>query len=224
MQSIRILLADDHTLVRAGIGALLQGLEGMQVVAEASDGHAALRLVQTHQPDVVLLDIAMPGLNGLEVTARVAQAFPRVRVIILSMHANEEYVVQALRAGATGYLLKSAVTAELELAVRAVARGEVYLSPPISRYVIADYVRRVEGAGSPDATPPGPYTRLTPRQREVLQLIAEGHTTKDMAQRLHISVKTVETHRTQLMKRLDIHDVAGLVRYAIRTGLLILDA
>jgi len=224
MPPIRVVLADDHTLVRAGIRALLQNLVGIQVVAEASDGHEALDLIDTHQPDVVLMDIAMPGLNGLEATARVAHARPQVSVLILSMHATEEYVMQALHAGASGYLLKSAVTTELELAIRAVARGETYLSLAISKQVIAEYLRRIRGheAGPPCA--PSLYQLLTVRQREVMQLIAEGHTTKEIAQRLQVSVKTVETHRTQLMQRLDIHDVAGLVRYAMRLGLLSLEA
>jgi DNA-binding NarL/FixJ family response regulator len=213
MQPIRVLLADDHALVRAGFRALLQSIPDMQVVAEASDGYEALRLVAEHQPSVVLMDIAMPGLNGLEAAARLAREFPHVRVIILSMHLSEEYVLQALHAGAAGYLLKDADAAELELALRAIVRGEVYLSPAVSKQVVADYIRRTGGE-------PSSLEGLTPRQREVLQLIAEGHTTKEIAQRLDVSVKTVDTHRTQLMERLDIHDVAGLVRYAIRMGLV----
>jgi DNA-binding NarL/FixJ family response regulator len=216
MKSIRILLADDHTLVRAGIRSLVQALPGIQVVAEAGDGREALSLIETHQPDVALLDIAMPGLNGLEVAAQVADNFPYVRVMILSMHATEEYVLRALRAGASGYLLKDADTAELELAIKAVTRGETYLSPAVSKHV-TEYVRRVgEEAHST-------LERLTPRQREVLQLVAEGHTTQEIARMMSISVKTVETHRTQLMERLDIHDIAGLVRYAVREGLVILE-
>ncbi len=221
MKPTRVLLVEDHTLVRAGIRALLQNLAGIEVVAEASDGREALRLIKTYQPDVVLMDIAMAGLNGLEATARVTKEFPPVRVIILSMHSNEEYVAQALRAGAAGYLLKDAVAAELELAVTAVARGETYLSPAVSKHVIADYLRRVgdrKASGGGGATPASEL--LTPRQREILQLIAEGRSTKEIASTLHLSVKTVETHRTQLMARLDIHDVAGLVRYAIRIGLV----
>jgi DNA-binding NarL/FixJ family response regulator len=216
MKSIRILLADDHTLVRAGIRSLVQALSGIQVVAEAGDGREALSLIETHQPDVALLDIAMPGLNGLEVAAQVADNFPYVRVMILSMHANEEYVLRALRAGASGYLLKDADTAELELAIKAVTRGETYLSPAVSKHV-TEYVRRV--GEETHST----LERLTPRQREVLQLVAEGHTTQEIACMMNISVKTVETHRTQLMERLDIHDIAGLVRYAVREGLVILD-
>jgi len=216
MKSIRILLADDHTLVRAGIRSLVQAIPGIQVVAEAGDGREALSLIETHQPDVALLDIAMPGLNGLEVAAQVADNFPFVRVMILSMHATEEYVLRALRAGAAGYLLKDADTAELELAIKAVTRGETYLSPAVSKHV-TEYVRRV--GEETHST----LERLTPRQREVLQLVAEGHTTQEIARMMNLSVKTVETHRTQLMERLDIHDIAGLVRYAVREGLVILE-
>jgi DNA-binding NarL/FixJ family response regulator len=213
MKAIRVLIADDHTLVRAGIRALLEKLPGIQVVAEASNGREALGLIREHNPNVVLMDIAMPGLSGLEATRRVTKEFPNVNVLILSMHAGEEYVLQAMNAGAAGYLLKGSDVSELSLAIRAVARGQMYLSPPISKQVIKDYVRRVGGEESP-------LERLTPRQREILQLIAEGATTKEIAKTLRISVKTVETHRAQLMERLNIHDVAGLVRYAIKIGLV----
>ncbi len=220
MTPIRVLLADDHGLVRAGIRALLQSLSGIEVVAEAEDGREALRLIAAHRPDVVLMDIAMPGLNGLEAAARATKEFPGVRVIILSMHANEEYVLQALRSGAAGYLLKGARTPELELAVISVARGETYLSPAASKHVVADYVQRTSGEIARGEIDVDPFERLTPRQREILQLIAEGRTTKEIARLLEISVKTVEMHRAQLMERLGIHDVAGLVRYAIRSGLV----
>ena len=214
MTAIRVLLVEDHALVRAGIRALLEQLLGIEVVAEASNGHDALLLIERHQPTVVLLDIGMVGISGLEVLAQVAQTCPDVRVIMLSMHAHEEFVLQALRSGATGYLLKDAGTAELELAIRAIARGEIYLSPAVSRHVVGEYVRRVGSA-------PVGLDQLTPRQREILRLIAQGHTTKEIAQQLAISVKTVETHRAQLMERLDIYDVARLVRYAIRLGLVL---
>jgi DNA-binding NarL/FixJ family response regulator len=230
MSTIRILLADDHTLFRAGIRVLLENLNDVQVIAEAGDGRDALSLVEAHQPHVVLMDIGMAGLNGLEATARIAKEFPYVRVIILSMHLNEEYVLQALRAGAAGYLLKDAAPTELEMALTAVTGGEVYLSPAVSKKVVDDYLRRVSGEPSvAEPLSPGqtvedrPFDILTPRQREVLQLIAEGKTTKEIAQILQISVKTVEMHRTQLMDRLDIHEIAGLVRYAIRAGLVMPD-
>jgi DNA-binding NarL/FixJ family response regulator len=210
---VRVLLADDHRLVRAGIRSLLEGVADVQVVAEARDGHKALALIEQTQPQVALIDIAMPGLNGLEVTERAMQAFPHLRIIILSMYTTEEYVLRALRAGAAGYLMKDADIAELELAIDAVVRGESYLSPAVSKYV-ADYVRRV-GEGATSA-----LDQLTPRQREVLQLIAEGHTTRQIAQIMDISDKTVETHRANLMDRLDIHDIAGLVRYAVRVGII----
>ena len=213
MKPIRILLADDHTLVRAGIHSLLKNIEGIEVVAEAGDGREALRLVRTHRPDVVLMDIAMPGLNGLEATAHITKKFPQVRVIILSMHVNEEYILQALRAGAMSYMVKGADTSELEIAIKAVTRGETYLSPGVSKHVVTDYIQRLSGGETS-------VELLTPRQREVLQLIAEGYSTKKIAQTLRISVKTVETHRMQLMERLEIHDIAGLVRYAIRIGLV----
>jgi DNA-binding NarL/FixJ family response regulator len=213
VETIRVLIADDHTLVRAGIRALLQGLDGVEVIAEAGDGLEAMALAEEHRPDVLVTDIAMPHVSGLELAARVARELPPTRVIILSMHANEEYASRALQAGAAGYLLKDSGLAELELAVRAVAGGETYLSPAVSKHVIADYLKRTSGA-PPDSGP------LTPRQRQVLRLIAEGKTTKAIARILGVSVKTVETHRVQLMDRLDIHDVASLVRYAIRVGLV----
>ncbi len=209
----RILLADDHTLMRAGIRSLLEKIPGVEVVGEAADGREAVALVKITSPNMVLMDIAMAGLNGLEATARIRKEFPRVRVIILSMHANEEYVLQTLRAGAAGYLLKDSATAELELAIHAVARGDTYLSPAISKRVIDDYLGRTSGQKSF-------AEQLTPRQREILQLIAEGKSTKEIAYLLNLSIKTVETHRTQLMDRLDIHDVPGLVRYAMRIGLV----
>ena len=213
MESIRILLAEDHTLVRAGLCALVRALDGIEVVGEAGDGHETLEMVKSLRPNLVLMDVAMPGLNGLEATTRVVKEYPSVKVIILSMHANEEYVLQSLRAGARGYLLKDSGTAELELAIRSVMKGETFLSPAISKHVIEQYVRRQGDLQSP-------FHILTPRQREILQLIAEGLSTKDIARKLDLSIKTVDTHRTQLMERLEIHEVAGLVRYAIRSGLI----
>ena len=224
MSELRILLADDHTLVRGGIRALLNALPEVLVIAEASNGREAVRLVETAHPDIVLMDIGMSGMNGLEATTRITKEFPNVKVIMLSVHKNEEYVLQALRSGASGYLLKDAGIAELEIAITAVARGETYLSPPISKQVISDYVRRVDIELESEEAGEGPsLERLTPRQREILQMIAEGNTTHDISKTLNISVKTVETHRMQLMERLDIHDIAGLVRFAIKSGLVILD-
>ena len=219
MKPIRVLLADDHTLVRAGLRALIERLPGVEVTAEASNGREALKEIQARKPDVVLMDIGMTELNGLEATARITKELPGVRVIILSMHTSEEYVVRALRAGAAGYLVKDAGTSELEVAVQAVARGQTYLSPAVSKQVVSDYLRRVEGDAAPGLAE-SPHDLLTPRQREILQLVAEGRTTKQIAQQLGLSVKTVDTHRAELMERLDIHDIAGLVRFAIRTGLV----
>ena len=213
MASIRVLLADDHTLVRAGLRKLVESMAGMEVVGEADDGLALIALAERLQPNLILMDIAMPGLNGLEATLRVQKVSPETKVLILSMHQNEEYVRQALRHGASGYMLKDAAPMELELALKAVMRGETYLSPAVSKGVVSDYVQRLRGDEPQGA-------QLTPRQREVLQLVAEGHSTKEIARRLDLSVKTVDTHRTQLMKQLDIHEVAGLVRYAMRVGLI----
>jgi len=221
MSPVRVMLADDHKLVRGGLSALLKGIGGVEVVAEANDGREAIQLCESHQPDIILMDIAMTGMNGLEATSRISKEFPQVRVIILSMHTSEEYVLKALRAGAAGYLLKDAGISELELAITAVAQGETYLSPPVSKHVITDYVRRVGLEQDSDEMVDRPaIQRLTFRQREILQLIAEGNSTQEIANLLSISVKTVETHRMQLMERLDIHDVVGLVRFAIRVGLV----
>ncbi len=222
-ETIKVLLADDHALVRAGIHSLLQRLSGIQIIAEAGEGHETLRLIKEKKPDIVLLDISMPGLNGLEIADRVAKEFPKVRIIILSVHMNEEYVLHAIRVGAAGYLLKNSGIEELELAIKSVARGEMYLSPPISRQVITDYIERLNGKAGHKKSKSELYEILTPRQREIVQLIAEGCTTKEIADKLKVSIKTVDTHRTQLMERLDIHDIAGLVRYAIRAGIVTQD-
>ncbi len=218
MSDVRVLLADDHTLIRAGLCKLVEAFEGFQVVAEASDGREAVRLARELEPDIALLDIAMPGLNGLDATALIAKATPQIQIIILSMHTAENYVLEALRAGAVGYVVKDAAVEELERALRAVRAGEHWLSPAVSRYLVDDYLRlaRRETVGQ---SPTGPEL-LTPRQREILQLIAEGCTTREMAERLYVSVRTVETHRVQLMERLNIHDVAGLTRFAVRSGLV----
>lgn len=217
MPPIRLLLADDHQLVRAGLRALLERMPGMQVVAEATDGREALRMMQTHQPHVALMDVMMPELNGLEATARAAHRFPQTRVIMLSMYAAPELVLQALRAGAAGYLVKSVSPQELELAINAAARGETYLSSAISRHVVDACLQSNRDTANS-------LERLTHRQREVLQLIAEGNTTKQIARKLGVAPKTVETYRAELMKELDIHDIAGLTRCAIRLGLVTADA
>lgn len=214
MAVIRVLIVEDHALVREGIRALLQRLDGIEVVGEAENGRDGVRLARQQASDVVLMDISMPDLNGLEAAARVVgQGEDAPRVIMLSMHANEEYVLQALRSGASGYLLKGADSAELAMAIKSVHGGGVYLTPSISRAVIDEYLKT--GAARPD-----PLERLTSRQREILQLIAEGHSTREIGERLSVSVKTVESHRAELMERLEIHDVPGLVRFAIKVGLV----
>jgi len=211
---IRVMLADDHTLVRAGIRALLEKLPGVEVVGEAGDGRAVLKLVKLHQPDVVLMDISMPGLNGLEAALRMAKEYPGVRVIILSMHHNEEYVWRALKAGVAGYLLKKSATAELETALKQVVRGDIYLSREISTRLVKKFPLQ----GIADRI--SPLEELTGRQREILQLIAEGQNTKGIAEILKISPKTIEYHRMKLMDCLNIHDIPGLVRFALRVGLI----
>jgi DNA-binding NarL/FixJ family response regulator len=215
---LRILLADDHGLVRAGMRSLLERL-GVEVVAETGDGTGALRLIGQLRPAIALMDVSMPGMNGLEAARRAVKGYPRTRILMLSIHADTEYVRQALVAGAAGYLLKSAEPDELEMALKAVAGGDLWLGPTTSRSVIGQLLRipRALESGAGSIEP------LTPRQREVLQLVAEGHATKTIARRLQISVKTVETHRAQIMDRLNIHNVASLVHYAIRTGIIRLE-
>lgn len=209
----KVLIADDHTLVRAGLKILLLTIPNIEVVGEVSDGSDAVKMATELKPDIVLMDIAMKTVNGLDATARIKEHNPDIRVLILSMHANEEYVLQALRAGASGYLVKEAATAELELAIAAVSRGETYLSPPVSRTVVDGYVNRTGGVAQAEGA-------LTPRQRQILEFIAKGLGTKEIAYELDLSVKTVETHRAMLMERLGIRDVAGLTRYAIRHGIV----
>ena len=216
MKAIRVVLVDDHTLVRSALRAVLEQRPHIRVVAEASTGPEALTAARIHRPDVVLLDLSMPGMGGLEVTEHLAEELPDTKVLVLSMHANDEYVLQALRAGASGYLLKHSSYAELDLALRNVAAGEIYLSTAIPKSVMEDYLGPI-GKGQSQ------LERLSPRQRQVLRMIAEGRGTKAIAKELDLSVKTVETHRAHLMRRLHISDVPGLVRFAIRTGQVQLD-
>jgi len=213
MSTIRVALADDHALMRAGIRALLEKLPGIEVVGEANNGREALELIKKKGPNVILLDVSMTELGGLEALPRIVKEFPAVKVLILSAFANEEFVLRALRSGAAGYMLKDAAAEELELAIKAVAQGKTFLGPSISRTVVESYLQRT--TGKQDL-----IEELTARQREILQLIAEGQNTKEIASTLDISAKTVNAHRLQLMARLDIHDVPGLVRYAIRSGLV----
>ncbi len=211
MKPIRALIADDHALVRAGIRALVEKIDHVSVIAEAGEGLEALNLIKELKPDLVLLDVTMPGLSGLDVLVETRKHLPDVRVIILTVHEEAEYAMQALRAGAAGFLPKSAAANELQLAIETVSRGETYVSGEVSRKTLLEYSRgRIEHR----------LARLTPRQREILTLIAEGLNTKDIGRRLNISGKTVESHRAQLMERLNIHDVASLVRFAIKVGLI----
>jgi DNA-binding NarL/FixJ family response regulator len=213
MTPVRILLADDHALVRAGIRSLLEGFEGVAIVGEAHDGREAVALARAMSPNIVLMDISMRELNGIDAAAQIRAEVPQARIVMLSMHATEDFVIRALRAGASGYLVKDSAPLELRMAIDAVMRGEKYISSRVSGALVAGVVEgRPSGAATLDV--------LTPRQREILQLVAEGKGTKEIAFTLELSVKTVETHRAALMERLAIRDVAGLVVFAIRTGLI----
>ncbi len=212
MSAIRVLLVEDHTLVREGIRSLLDSFKDVEVVGEAANGRDALRKTRQLAPEVVLMDISMPELNGMEATARLAKSCPDSKVLMLSMHNDEEYVAQSLRAGARGYLVKESATRELEHAIQVLARGEIYFSNSIS----VNAVERLMADNSSGSA----LAQLTSRQREILQLIAEGCRTREIAERLSLSIKTVETHRTHLMERLGIWDVPGLVKFAIKAGLI----
>ncbi len=216
MNPCRVLLADDHTLVRAGIRSLLNTIAGVEVVAEAKNGRQALGLAKLHQPDLVILDVSMPDLDGLETAGQIRQDFPNCRVIILSMHASPDFVVRAMQFGVAGYLLKDAAAGELETAIRAALRGDVYLSPQISKQVVEGYINRRREINQT-------ANSLTPRQREVLRFIAGGANTKSIASWLDLSVKTVEAHRAELMRRLNIRDIPSLVKYALREGIISID-
>lgn len=217
----RLILADDHALVRAGIRSLLESLPDIEVIAEAGDGLAALEAVRHHAVDVILLDITLPGLNGLEVARQISRMESHTenppRVLMLSMHAGPEYVARALAAGAAGYLVKDSAFEELAEALDAVCLGQRYLSKTIDPQLVENFLAAAPAELHELAV-------LTPRQRQILQLVAEGHGTRDIAERLFLSVKTVETHRAQLMERLGIHDVPGLVRLAIRCGIITPDS
>ncbi len=211
---MRILLVDDHTLVRAGIRSLIESIDGATIVAEADNGRTALALARKHKPDVVVMDISMKELNGIDATAQIKAEVPDARVLILSMHTSEEFMRRAVRAGASGYVVKDSVPLELKLALDALMRGEAYFSPRISRHLVT--ILSEPGASESESS----LDALTGRQREILQMIAEGKSTKEIAAILGLSVKTVETHRAAIMDRLDIRDIPGLVMYAARHRLI----
>lgn len=211
---LRIVLAEDHHVVRQGLQALLKTEQDMQLVGEAATGLDALRLVEKLEPDVLVLDLMMPGLGGLEVARRVADKYPHTRVVILSMHQDEAYVAAALRAGAVAYVVKESTSAELIRAIREAAAGRRYFSPPLSESVIADYLRKA------DDNTFDLYDTLTAREREVLQLAAEGYTNSEIAAKLFISARTVESHRANLMRKLNLHSQSELIRYAVRKGII----
>ena len=215
MRRIRILLADDHTLVRQGLRKLLEERPDWEVIAEAGDGREAVRLAEQHKPDVAILDVAMPLLNGIETTRQIARRVPNTRVLVLSMHADEAYVTQILQAGATGYLLKDSADVDLLKAVEEAAHGRSFFSPAITRVMLDDYVRQLADKGVTDR-----YESLSEREREIFQLIAEARTNKEIAALLNVSPSTVETHRAHIMEKLDLHSAAEIVLYAVRRGVI----
>jgi two-component system response regulator NreC len=210
---VRILIADDHKIILDGLCSLLEKNDSLKVIGQAADGLSAVRLAGELSPDLVIMDISLPGLNGIDATRRILEANPRAKIIALSMHKDGRYIAEALKSGAMGYLLKESAFDELIAAIGAVMKGQCYLSASIADLVIKDYIRHLEKTDS------GIFTVLTPREREVLQSLSEGLSTKGIAARLEVSVKTVETHRAQIMAKLDIHSIAELTKYAIREGL-----
>jgi len=215
MSAIKILLADDHVVMRRGIRALLERRPEFQVVAEAGDGREALQMAETHAPHVVVADIAMPNLNGIEAARQISQKWPQIAVVILSMHSDESYVLRALKAGARGYLLKDSPEADLINAIHAVHQGKAFFSPAISKMLVEDYMRQLQQRGADDS-----YELLTSREREVLQLLAEGKSNKDVAAMLNLSLYTVETHRSNILQKLNLHGTPELILYAIRKGVI----
>lgn len=216
MTTIRILLADDHNLIRSGLRALLERQEGFSVVAEAADGREALNMALAVDPDVVVIDVAMPNLNGIEAARRIKEKRPETAVVILSMHADEGYVLRALKSGARGYLLKDSPEEDLIQAIRAVHQGKAFFSPEISRMLAEDYMRQMGQRGVEDS-----YELLTPREREVLQMLAEGNSNKEVASKLSLSLYTVETHRGNVLEKLNLHSTAEMILYAVRKGIVI---
>lgn len=215
MKTIRIVLADDHTVVRKGLRLLLESVPEFQVVADASNGREAVALADEHQPSVVVMDVAMPLLNGIEAARQITAKLPQTAVVFLSMHADEGYVLKALKAGARAYLLKDSAETDLIAAVRAVSEGKAFFSPAISKMLVEDYMRQMQERAVEDS-----YELLTTREREVLQLLAEGKNNKEAAQLLNLSLYTVETHRSNIFQKLNLHSGAELILYAIRKGVI----
>jgi two-component system, NarL family, response regulator NreC len=215
MRKIRILLADDHKLIRGGLRLLVEQQTDLTVVGEANDGREAVALVKSLKPDVVVMDIGMPNLNGIEAAHQITQANPEISIVMLSMHSDESYVLRALKAGAKGYLLKDSAESDLIKAVHAVAESKSFFSPAVSKVLLDDYVRKLKRTGAEDA-----YDLLTPREREILQLVAEGKSNKDIANLLNLSVYTVETHRSNIMEKLNLHGIPELILFAVRRGII----
>ena len=215
MSKLRILLADDHTIVRHGLRVLLERHPGFTVIGEASNGREAVQIAEQELPDIVLMDVAMPLLNGIEAAFRITSAFPKISVVILSMHSDESYVLRSLKAGARGYLLKDSAEGDLIQALSAVAAGKAFFSPAVSKLLADDYLRQVHQRGLED-----PYDLLSPREREILQLIAEGKSSKDVASLLNLSAYTIDTHRANLMQKLNVHNIPELILYAVRRGII----
>ena len=215
MNSVRIVLADDHTVMRNGLRLLLERQPNLQVVGEAADGRQAVALTEAEHPDVVIMDIAMPNLNGIEAARQIVNHSPKTAIAILSMHSDESYVIRALKAGARAYLLKDSAEADLLAAVRALTEGKSFFSPAISKILVEDYMRQLESRGAEDT-----YELLTNREREILQLLAEGKTNKEVANMLNLSLYTVETHRTHILQKLNLHSVPELILYAVRKGII----
>ena len=215
MDKIRVLVVDDHAIMRDGIRALLDIYDEVEIVGEASEGKEAIEKTRELLPDVIVMDIAMPGMDGLEATRRITKKNPKVKVLVLTQYDNKEYILSTIKAGAAGYVPKRAVSSELISAIRAVYRGESFLYPSAAAALIEDYLRQAEGEE--------PYDRLTPREREILKLIAEGHTSREIAEMLFISLKTVLGHRTRIMEKLDLHNRTELIKYAMRKGLVSMD-
>jgi two-component system response regulator NreC len=215
LNTIRIVLADDHVVMRGGLRLILEQQEGLRVVGEAGDGREAVLLAEKMKPDVLVMDIGMPNLNGIEASRQVSTRFPEIAIVILSMHSDEGYILRALRAGARSYLLKDSAEADLVRAVRAVVAGKSYFSPAVSKVLLEDYMRKLQRTGAEDS-----FELLSPREREILQLVAEGKSNKEIADLLHLSVYTVETHRASIMKKLNLRGIPELILYAVRKGII----